>query len=90
MPLSYVSVDDHVGQLGALFAVEPLHRRDHPDHQQRDEQDQADVLDRPLTALAGEDMDRLHPPGDGEVEPPQGGVGVAQHCVEHRSPFFVW
>src|SRR5215207_5164150 len=45
-------VDDQVGELGSLPAVEPLHRGDHPHHQQRDEQDQADVFDRPLPALA--------------------------------------
>jgi hypothetical protein len=33
--------------------VEALHRGDHADHQQADEQDQADVLDRPLAALGG-------------------------------------
>ena len=30
-------VDDHVGELGSLFAVETFHRRHHPDHQQRDQ-----------------------------------------------------
>src|SRR5215207_6027657 len=45
-------VDDQVGELRPLSAVEPLHRGDHPHHQQRDEQDQADVFDRPLPALA--------------------------------------
>ena len=34
--------------------VEPLHRGDHADHQQRDEQDQADVLHRPLPPLGGQ------------------------------------
>jgi hypothetical protein len=35
-------------------SVDPLHRGDHADPQQADQQDQADVPDRPLAALAGE------------------------------------
>jgi hypothetical protein len=36
----------------AASCYEPLHRGDHPDHQQADQQDEADVLDGSLTALA--------------------------------------
>jgi hypothetical protein len=53
-----------------LLALEPLHRRDHPDHQQRDEQDQADVLDRPLAAVPGQRRE----PAPGEIGP-RVGVG---------------
>jgi three-Cys-motif partner protein len=71
---------DRVSPLSQL-TIESLHRGDHSHHQQRDEQDQAHVLDRPLTALAaGEPQDRLRTPHDR-------GVCIAHQRVEHQAPF---
>jgi hypothetical protein len=54
-------VHDRLRQLESLCALEPLHRGNHPDHQQGDEQDQADVLDRSLSPLPTEEGE---PPPD--------------------------
>src|SRR5215212_11411288 len=40
---------DHVAERLALVSLEPVHRRDHSRHHERHEQDQRDVLHRPLS-----------------------------------------
>src|SRR5438270_573360 len=45
---------DRLAERLALVRLEALHRRDDAGHDQRDEQDQGDVLDRPLTGLVAQ------------------------------------
>src|SRR5215207_464447 len=71
-------VDDRLGQLQSLLPLEALHRRHHPDHQQRYQQDQAHVLDRALTALA----QKAGQPRLGHL---QRELGPSEDCV-HRIP----
>ena len=63
-------------------SIEPLHRRDHADNQQRDQQDQTDVLDRALAPLA------LERGADASGATNEERLNVCSEPVEHRLLLF--
>src|SRR3954452_3996296 len=71
---------DDVAELLALVGLEALHGGDDPGHDQRDQQDQRDVLHGALAAAAPERVEGSE----------QAGVGVAEGAVHLGPPVRRW